>query len=140
MIVAWLIIWRRKLSLPTITYGTYRFIFILLSHIHLPLRSIKTIKSLKKEKLNYDANATFQLKLKMIHFKVRWVFLYNRTWGLGWGRKGDIKSLSTNPTKWSNTLKQLLRTNCLSVIDHSVGLVLKGLIKLTRFSLVLRSI
>ena len=39
--------------------------------------------------------------------------------------------LNANFTKWSNTLKQFfenLPTNCLSVIDHFVGLVLKGLI------------
>ena len=38
--------------------------------------------------------------------------------------------LSANPTKWSNTLKQFvgkLQTNCLSVFDHFVGLVHKGL-------------
>ena len=41
---------------------------------------------------------------------------------------------STNPvnvniTKWSNTLQQFgkLPTNCLSVFDHFVGLLLKGL-------------
>ena len=38
--------------------------------------------------------------------------------------------LSTNPTKWSNALKQFvgkLPTNCLSVFNHFVGLVLKVL-------------
>ena len=43
--------------------------------------------------------------------------------------------LNNNPfranfTKWSNTLKQFidnLPTNCLSVFDHFVGLVLKGI-------------
>ena len=38
--------------------------------------------------------------------------------------------LSTNITKWPNTLKQFvgkLPTNCLSVFDHFVGLVLKEL-------------
>ena len=38
--------------------------------------------------------------------------------------------LSGNPTKWSNTLKQIVGnflTNCLSVFDHFVGLALKGL-------------
>ena len=38
--------------------------------------------------------------------------------------------LSVNFTKWSNTLKQFvgkLQTNCLSVFDHFMGLVLKGL-------------
>ena len=38
--------------------------------------------------------------------------------------------LSANPTKWSNTLKQFvhnLPTNCLSWLDHFVGLALKGL-------------
>ena len=42
-----------------------------------------------------------------------------------------IKPLSANPTKWSNTLKQFvakLETNCLSVFDHFVGLVLKELV------------
>ena len=41
-----------------------------------------------------------------------------------------IKPLSANPTKWSNTLKQLvgkLPINCLSVFDHFVGLALEGL-------------
>ena len=43
----------------------------------------------------------------------------------------NVNPLRANPTKWSNTLKQFvgkLPTNCLSVFDHFVGLVLKGLI------------
>ena len=42
----------------------------------------------------------------------------------------SINPLSANPTKWSNTLKQFvdnLPTNCLSWLDHFVGLALKGL-------------
>ena len=42
----------------------------------------------------------------------------------------SINPLNANLTKWSNTLKQFvgnLPTNCLSVFDHFVGLVLKGL-------------
>ena len=38
--------------------------------------------------------------------------------------------LGANPTKSSNTLKQFvckLPTNCLSLLDHFVGLALKGL-------------
>ena len=41
-----------------------------------------------------------------------------------------LNLLSTNPTKWSNTLKQFignLPTNCLSVFDHFMNLALKGL-------------
>ena len=41
-----------------------------------------------------------------------------------------LNALSTNPTKWSNTLKQFvgnLPTNFLSVFDHFVKLALKGL-------------
>ena len=41
-----------------------------------------------------------------------------------------VNPLDANFTKWSNTLKQFvsnLVTNCLSVLDHFVGLVLKGL-------------
>ena len=39
--------------------------------------------------------------------------------------------LGTNPTKWTNILKQFvvkLPTNCLSVFDHFMKLALKGLI------------
>ena len=42
-----------------------------------------------------------------------------------------IIPLNANPTKWSNTLKQLvtkLLTNCLCVFDHFVKLALKGLL------------
>ena len=41
-----------------------------------------------------------------------------------------VNPLSTNPTKWSDTLKQFvgkLLMNCLSVFDHFVKLALKGL-------------
>ena len=41
-----------------------------------------------------------------------------------------VNLLSTNPTKWSKTLKQFvgnLSTNCLSVVDYFVGLALEGL-------------
>ena len=41
----------------------------------------------------------------------------------------QIKPLSANSTKWSNTLKQSFYkkpTNCLSVFDHFVVLGLKG--------------
>ena len=44
-----------------------------------------------------------------------------------------LNPLSTNPTKWSNTLKQFvgnLATNCLNVFEHFVGWALKGLITL----------
>ena len=43
-----------------------------------------------------------------------------------------LNTLSANPTKWSNTLKQFvgnLPTNCLSVFDHLMNLALKGLKK-----------
>ena len=43
-----------------------------------------------------------------------------------------VNPLSTNPKKWSNSLKQFvanLLTNCLSVFDHFVELALKGLTK-----------
>ena len=41
-----------------------------------------------------------------------------------------VNPLSANFTKWSNTLKQFvgrLPANCLSVFDHFVGLLLRGL-------------
>ena len=43
----------------------------------------------------------------------------------------QLNSLSTNPTKWSNTLKLFVSnfpTNCLSVFDHFAILALEGLI------------
>ena len=46
------------------------------------------------------------------------------------GLSDCINPLSSNPTKWSRTLKQFvgkLPTNCFSVFDHFVGLLLKGL-------------
>ena len=42
----------------------------------------------------------------------------------------SVNHSSTNPIKWSNTIKQFVDnfpTNCLSVFDHFVGLALKGL-------------
>ena len=41
-----------------------------------------------------------------------------------------INTLTTNPTKWSNTLKQFVGCWPMSVFDHFVGLALKGLYKL----------
>ena len=44
--------------------------------------------------------------------------------------KQAFNSLSTNLTKWSNTLKKFvsnLTKNCVSVFDHTVGLAHKGL-------------
>ena len=35
--------------------------------------------------------------------------------------------LSANPIKWSDTFKQFNSMNCLSVFDHFVKLVVKGL-------------
>ena len=42
----------------------------------------------------------------------------------------DFNPLSTNPTKWANTLKQFVSikpTNYLRVFDHFVGLAFKEL-------------
>ena len=49
-----------------------------------------------------------------------------------------LNPLRSNPTKWSNILKQFvgnLTTKCLSVFDHFVGLALKGLIYKVKVSL-----
>ena len=50
-------------------------------------------------------------------------------------RNETLNTLSSNPTEWSNTLKQFvgkLPTNCLSFFDHFVGLPLKGFKKVTQ--------
>ena len=43
--------------------------------------------------------------------------------------KKAFNPLSADPTEWSGTLKQLFGkpTNCLSVLDHFVGLALTGI-------------
>ena len=49
----------------------------------------------------------------------------------------NINPLSTNITKWSNTLEQFvanLPMNCLSVFDHFVILALKGLSEFKRIN------
>ena len=49
-----------------------------------------------------------------------------------WVRYKIVNTFSANPTKWPNTLKQLvenLPTNCLSVFEHFVKLAFKGLIQ-----------
>ena len=49
-----------------------------------------------------------------------------------------INTLSANPAKWSNKLKQFvgnLATNCLSVFDHFVEFTFKGLLILFYFVL-----
>ena len=46
-------------------------------------------------------------------------------------------SLSANPIKWPNTLKQFagnLPTNCLSVFGHFVGLAVTGLMKILNYT------
>ena len=48
----------------------------------------------------------------------------------------EVNILNANPTKWSNALRQKnckLPTNCFSVFDHFVGLVLKVLIACNSF-------
>ena len=65
------------------------------------------------------ANASFLIFRKHSDIKaiaIKWNSVFN--------------PLSTNITKWSNTLKQFvgkLPTDCLSVFDHFVGLALKEL-------------
>ena len=49
-------------------------------------------------------------------------------------RNKRLNPLSSNPEKWSNTLKQIvgsLPTICLSVFDHFMNLALKGLLLMT---------
>ena len=62
-----------------------------------------------------------------------WVSAEDATDSIGFIMRNKVLNLlSTNPTKLSNTLKQLvgnLPTNCLSVFDHFLGLVFKGLTK-----------
>ena len=59
------------------------------------------------------------------------IFLYGLTEKKFTQFLNELKPLSANHAKWSNTLKQFvssLLTNCLSVFDHFVGTALQGLI------------
>ena len=53
--------------------------------------------------------------IAVVDFSLKWDHLFN--------------PLSANSTKWTNTqtIRRLLQTDCLSVLDHFVGLALKGL-------------
>ena len=65
-----------------------------------------------------------QVHLKSCQIFIREIFCKNSK------RLSAANPLNANPTKWSNTLKQFvgnLPTNCLSVLDHFVGLALKRL-------------
>ena len=56
-----------------------------------------------------------------------WVQVYVSS-GVEKSLEWKVNPLRANVTKWSNTLKQFVQpTNCLSVFDHLVGLVLKRL-------------
>ena len=56
-----------------------------------------------------------------------WVQVYGFS-GVEKSLEWKVNPLRANVTKWSNTLKQFVQpTNCLSVFDHLVALVLKGL-------------
>ena len=44
-----------------------------------------------------------------------------------WIQLNNINPFRANQIKWSNSLKQFVGNNCLSVNDHFVWLVLKGL-------------
>ena len=62
--------------------------------------------------------------LKSCQIFIREIFCKNSK------RLSAANPLNANPTKWSNTLKQFvgnLPTNCLSVLDHFVGLALRRL-------------
>ena len=50
-----------------------------------------------------------------------------------------VNPLTINFTEWSNTLKQLVGNNCLSVFDHFWGLALKGLTILGKISIIVTS-
>ena len=76
-----------------------------------------------KEKLKLSRNV-----FGLLH-KINYYFLFGIDSGLHFASY-RINPVSTNPTKWSNTLKQFvgrLPTNCLSVLDHFAGLAFNGL-------------
>ena len=84
--------------------------------------------SLVNVQTNYYNNNLLILDVKQLNKIIKLYYFYTLK-ALSDGQ-GRINTLSTNFTKWSNTLKQFvenLPTNCLSVFDHFLGLALKGL-------------
>ena len=68
------------------------------------------------------------LKYCGVGFTIQWHFWFIKTIIIH--HLKSMNPLSANPAKCSNTIKQLvgkLPTNCLSVLDHVVGLTIKGL-------------
>ena len=80
-------------------------------------------KSLLGQLLKISIKTMQNVLYTLFHlFKIKFVIPHTIT----------LNPLSSNFTKWSNTLKQFvskLPTNCLSVFDHFVGLALRGLIQ-----------
>ena len=72
----------------------------------------------------------FPYLLVCLFFCLDFVFVFTACFNVVWIFNYGLNPLSPNPTQWSNTLKQFvgnLPTNCLSVLDRFVKLVLKGL-------------
>ena len=97
------------------------------------------IKSTQKAWLKpyIDMNTELRQKQKMPQKNIFFKLMKNAVFGKAMENVREhvfrtfntiINLLSTNFTKWSNTLKQFvgnLPTNCLNVFDHFVGLALK---------------
>ena len=84
-------------------------------------------------RLFYMISASVMKKLRTPFFVELLWWLLQVQLSIHWDfkQKLTLKRKKLNPTKWSNTLKEFvakLPTNCLSVLDHFVGLALRRLI------------
>ena len=88
------------------------------------------------EVINFEINLSFLIKpffIKVLFIIFKGLSLKQMIQNVLGGWESDFNPFHASFTKWPNTLKQFvgnLPTNCLSVFDHFVGLVLKGLKKL----------
>ena len=87
------------------------------------------ISQSKHVQIGFEGYLIYGPRPIFLNFCVRW-------WMLPWSKIRlsviSFNFLSASPTKWPNTLKQFvgkLPTNRLSVFDHFLGLLLKGLRK-----------
>ena len=107
----------------------YQFLSL---HIHWIKRSRQNLFMLCYviKRLSRKCKAKEALSNLINHFTKIWLSIPFSLLQLHCKLNGFLNPFSANFTKWSNTLKQFvgnLLTNCLSVFDHFVGLVLKGL-------------
>ena len=120
---------RRLWLSPWMTFNWKLDIFIFNSNVAASQLFMWLVKVLEVIRLNifYVKNHESFILYSFRFLMLKWS---NQSVTVGVHNIAHFNPLNANFIKWSNTLKQFvgnLPTNCLSMFDHFVGLVLKGL-------------